>query len=676
MNKLARRLIGTMAVAGLIALGSSAARGQAQRVVTVNTASDGLVSNACATGSAGCSLRGAMIEANLNNVIVTFNIPASDPNCSAGVCTISIGSNLPVLSGSNVTIAGPGASRLIITRTATSQPQVFWVENPSGTRITISGITIKNFTNVSSSAITKNGSGTLDVIDTYLTENHSRRGGAISVVFGTLNLTRSVVDFNVADIEGGGILVHSGGSCNVVNTTIARNEARGVFAGGGGLYVQGNALISNSTILDNVAPADNATGGGIRKGGGLVSLKSSIVARNSSNAGGHDVAGTFGSAGFNLIGRIDGSTGIIAPTDLRGTNAAPLDARFDPNGIVLFGGSTPTRALLPDSPAIDKGSSSSQTAGVLTTDQRSTGFKRARDNALVANAPGSDGTDIGAYERHTSPSFDFDGDGRTDVGIFRSPAGEWWISRSLLLGAFAVRFGSSSDRLAPADFTGDGRTDVAVWRPSSGEWFILRSENSTFFGFSFGSNGDLPAPADYDGDMKADPAVFRPSTGTWFIQRSTGGFGITQFGVNGDVPLANDYDGDGRSDVAIYRPSNGQWWLNRSTAGVSAFTFGGAADKPVPGDFTGDNKADVAFWRPSTGEWYVIRSENLSFFAFPFGSNGDIPAPGDYDGDGKFDATVFRPSNATWFSQRSNGGFVIQQFGSNGDRPIPSAFVP
>ena len=276
-----------------------------------------------------------------------------------------------------------------------------------------------------------------------------------------------------------------------------------------------------------------------------------------------------------------------------------------------------------------------------------------------------------------SSPFDFDGDGKTDIGIFRSSVAEWWILKSGDTNVLAAQFGASTDRFAPADYTGDGKTDIAVWRPSSGEWYVLRSEDFSFYAFPFGSSGDIPVPADFDDDGKADAAVFRPSTASWFIKRSSdSGTTIEQFGANGDHPVPADYDGDGRADIAIFRPSNGQWWLNRSTAGVIAFAFGVASDRPVQGDYTGDGKTDGAFWRPSTGEWFVLRSEDFSYYAVPFGTTGDVPVPGDYDGDGRFDTSVFRPSNTNWYINRTTSGLLIQQFGQGGDTPVPSAFVP
>ncbi|MBK8809621.1 MAG: VCBS repeat-containing protein [Acidobacteria bacterium] len=269
---------------------------------------------------------------------------------------------------------------------------------------------------------------------------------------------------------------------------------------------------------------------------------------------------------------------------------------------------------------------------------------------------------------------DFDGDGKTDLSVFRPANGQWWLGRSTD-GLIVHTFGNSSDILTPGDFTGDGKSDVSIFRPSSGEWFVLRSEDSSFYSFPFGTNGDVPVPADYDGDGKTDAAVFRSSNSTWYIQRSSGGTTIQGFGVSGDRPVPADYDGDGKADIAVFRPSLGQWWLNRSTAGGIAVTFGSATDRTVQGDYTGDGKTDIAIWRPSNGEWFILRSEDFTFYSFPFGAGGDTPAPGDYDGDGKTDAAVFRPSNSTWYVQRSTAGTLIQGFGLPPDLPVPSAYV-
>lgn len=279
--------------------------------------------------------------------------------------------------------------------------------------------------------------------------------------------------------------------------------------------------------------------------------------------------------------------------------------------------------------------------------------------------------------RAVNAPFDFDGDEKTDIGIYRATPSEWWVNRSSTSQTFALQFGADGDVIAPGDYTGDGKDDIALWRPSDGFWFILRSEDFSFFAFPFGGSGDTPVPADFDGDGKTDPAIFRPSSTLWFIARSSGGTDILQFGLPTDKPMPSDFDGDNKADLAVRRPTGGnsEWWVSKSTGGSLALVFGADTDFGVPGDYTGDGKSDIAFWRPSDGFWFVLRSEDLSFYSVPFGGSGDIPSPGDYDGDGKWDVAVFRPTIATWFIDRTTAGTQIVQFGAFGDRPIPNAFI-
>lgn len=279
--------------------------------------------------------------------------------------------------------------------------------------------------------------------------------------------------------------------------------------------------------------------------------------------------------------------------------------------------------------------------------------------------------------------YDFNGDGRADIGLFRP---------NDLLGAMfyllhtgsnffsAFRWGLPTDKPVPADYDGDGKTDIAVWRPvvtNADNLFMFLSQTSTIRSEHFGVAGDDPSiTADFDGDGKADPAVYRegttPGAQSNFYYRPSSipgvDFRAMPWGINGDRPLRGDYDGDGSADVAVFRPSSQMWYiLQSSTSSLRAEPWGLATDRLVPGDYDGDGRTDLAVFRG--GVWHIKRSREDLYEALFFGAVNDLPVPGDFDGDGRIDLAVFR--EGIWYILQSNGQTRIAAFGVGGDLPLP-----
>ncbi len=292
------------------------------------------------------------------------------------------------------------------------------------------------------------------------------------------------------------------------------------------------------------------------------------------------------------------------------------------------------------------------------------------------NSPDGCGCLVGSFDalRFAPTLFDYDGDGRADISLFRPSSGNWYLNASSA-GFAAVAFGASTDIIAPGDFDGDGKTDISVFRPSSGIWYRYNSSDNVFVNVKFGQIGDIPVPADFDGDGKSDIAVFRPSSGVWYyLKSSDGSFVGFRFGATGDKPAIGDYDGDGKTDLAVFRPSNGYWYSLNSSGGGLNVPFGLGTDVIAPADYDGDGKTDIAVFRPSDGTWYLQRS-SFGFAGIKFGQTGDVPAPADFDGDGKVDGAVFRPSTGKWYLSGSTEGSTVQTFGLSGDVPTPAISI-
>ncbi|MCL5265032.1 MAG: PKD domain-containing protein [Chloroflexi bacterium] len=201
--------------------------------------------------------------------------------------------------------------------------------------------------------------------------------------------------------NGGG--VYAGASpINLTNSTFSQNWATpGNFGAGGGgglagLFGAGGAAGSESNFWGKYGSmgtsgsggangaAGSGSGGSTYRGSGIVNVKNTIFANGGPTNCGAESGASATSLGNNL--ESGDSCNLAAGNDITGTNALVTK-------LGNYGGSTPTIALEPNSPAIDAGTNS----GCPATDQR--GFTRPLDGS----GDGVAKCDIGACEYVLQP---------------------------------------------------------------------------------------------------------------------------------------------------------------------------------------------------------------------------------------------------------------------------------
>ena len=332
-------------------------------VITVTSAADNLTVNGQVT------LREALQAANTDASV-------DGSTAGSGVDTIVFAAGL---AGQTITLGG---THLLISSSLTinglgvrisgnNQSRIFQVD--AGTTVTLSGLTLNDGNGGPEGGGIRN-SGTLTISNSTISGNSADFDGGGILNGGTLTISHSTISGNSADFGGG---IRNFGTLTISHSTISGNHAADF---GGGIINFGTLTISNSTISGNDADRD---GGGIRNGGTSI-LRSTIVANNAATGVGDDLIGTF-QVEYSLIEQRAGAT--IRETVAR-SNRYGVDPLLEP--LADNGGPTETHALLPGSPALNRGFNYNSAA----FDQRGLGYVRAVER-----------TDIGAFEVQKKGSY-------------------------------------------------------------------------------------------------------------------------------------------------------------------------------------------------------------------------------------------------------------------------------
>ncbi|HSB28331.1 MAG TPA: hypothetical protein VLE19_10770, partial [Pyrinomonadaceae bacterium] len=326
------------------------------RIFTVTAATDITISGVTISNGrpAGLNVGGAIANAgnatvNILDSVLSYNVAGADggdggaiANAANGIINIvntlvtDNSASIPVVDGA----AGGGGAILNSSTGTVNISGSFFADNKvqggrhySSNRGGVIHNTSAGAVNVTNSALVHN-------TVTVGVASYSSGGGAAIANSGegTVTVVNSVFADNLvtggdqtSDLMGGGVLnVASTGKVDITQSIFSNNIIYGGSAngGGGGIFnASGVVNVSNSTLTGN-----RGLGGGIK---GQATVKNTIIAKNNFGpSSGSDISGTFTSAGFNLVGVEDGSTGFNG-ADQKGTAAAPLDPKFDPNTVDL-----------------------------------------------------------------------------------------------------------------------------------------------------------------------------------------------------------------------------------------------------------------------------------------------------------------------------------------------------
>ena len=333
--------------------------------------------------------------------------------------------------------------------------------------------------------------GSVTVIRSYFANNSAGNHGGFFAFCdsGPLTITENKMLTNTVTNAGGGAgLETSGGTMKVFNNIVSGNQATSNLVGGAGLLLTvdgGQTYFYNNTLTGNTSAG---TGGGILLffySVSTLNLYNNIIWGNTATGDGDDIYAkydlTSGTVTVNLYNSDYSQFQSTARVTLNQAN----NINQNPNLTSDF-------KLQHGSPCVDQGNNSPPGTPLPATDFE--GQKRIADGDGIGTAV----VDMGADELPENPTLvDFDGDAKTDIAVYHSPSGIWFIKKSSDGTSYYVGYGGTDYKPVPGDYDGDGKTDIAVYHSPSGLWFIKKSSDGTSYYVGYGGTEYHPVNLPY-----------------------------------------------------------------------------------------------------------------------------------------------------------------------------------
>ncbi len=276
---------------------------------------------ACADASGACTLRAAILETNALPGHQTVLLPAGEYVLTRDGYEENESSVGDLDIKGDLTIVGAGTSETGITEDAFAVDRIFDVrEGVVAIRdLTIHDVfmsAILSFDELCGGGI--RNAGDLTVSHVVIRDNTFRRGGGgVCNSGGTLRLSDSLIEGNIAALTGpgGGVFNTGGGLAILERLVISSNH--GDTTGGGGIANYGSMIVRDSLITANTTGGQAGGAGGIdnraTQGSGSLVVINSTISGNSNDGSG---------AGGGVSTKEEGATTILINSTVTGNSAS------------------------------------------------------------------------------------------------------------------------------------------------------------------------------------------------------------------------------------------------------------------------------------------------------------------------------------------------------------------